>query len=128
MAEPVAQRKIEAFHLNVTIRDDALEDYSLLGPLLIDHSPHSLRAHGRYYAFHFEQQHRSIVCVSYEGDPDAEALLYDTDSGKERLSDKRRSEIVATRTHFAINLPSRVVAFEFNQRGTKIRDFEDLLQ
>lgn len=128
MADPIAQRKIEAFHLNVTIGDDALQDYSLLGPILIDHSPHNLRAHGRYYAFHFEREHRCIVCVSYEGDPDAEALLYDTDSGQERLSDKRRSEIVATRTHFAITLQARVVAFEFNQRGTKVRDFEDLLQ
>ncbi len=128
MAQTIAQRKIEAFYLNVLIGDDPLADYSLLEPLLLDGAPHSLSAHNRYFAFHFERHGDAILSVSYEGDPDAEALLYDTASGEERLGEKRRSEIVATRTHFAFNLAARVVAFEYNQRGTKVRDFEDLLQ
>ena len=128
MAQPIAQRKIEAFHLNVFLGDDPLVDYTLLAPVLLDRSPLKLRAQGRHFAFHFEREKHMIFCVSYEGDPDAEALLYDMDSGEERLTAKRRSEIVATRTHFAVDLGARVVAFEYNQRGTKVADFENLLQ
>lgn len=128
MATLVAQRKIEAFHLNVFVGEDPLTDYTLLGPLLLEQSPHQLRAQSRQLAFHFQEESELISGLSYEGDPDAEALLYDMESGQERLTAKRRSEIVATRTHFAIDISARVIAFEYNQRGTKIADLEDLLQ
>lgn len=127
MATKAALRKIEGFHLNVHIADDPLQDYSLLANLFIENSPHKLTSARRRLAFHVSEEEGTVFFLSYEGDPEAEALLYDMGTGTERLTPRRSGEIVATRTHFAVNLSARVVAFEHNQRGTKREDFEDLI-
>src|SRR5438477_926930 len=128
MATKATLRKIEGFHLNVHIRDEPLQDYSLLTNLFIDNSPHKLRSERRQLAFHASEERPAVFFLSYEGDPEAEALLYDMGTGTERLTPRRSGEIVATRTHFAVNLTARVVAFEHNQRGTKREDFENLIE
>jgi hypothetical protein len=127
MPTKAALRKIEGFHLNVHVGDDPLQDYSLLAQLFLADTPHKLTSARRQLAFHVSEENRILFFLSYEGDPEAEALLYDMGSGTERLTPRRSGEIVATRTHFAVNLAARVVAFEHNQRGTKREDFEDLV-
>src|SRR6266542_5364296 len=127
MPTRAALRKIEGFHLNVHVVDEPLQDYSVLRNLFVDNSPHKLTSERRQLAFHVAEEQEAIFFLSYEGDPEAEALLYDMGAGTERLTPRRSGEIVATRTHFAVNLSARVVAFEYNQRGTKREDFEDLI-
>jgi hypothetical protein len=127
MARNATLRKIEGFHLNVHLGDEPLQDYAALRNLFIEGSPHKLTSTRRQLAFHVSEESESIVFLSYEGDSEAEALLYDMGTGIERLTPRRSGEIVATRTHFAVNLSARVVAFEHNQRGTKPEDLENLI-
>jgi hypothetical protein len=127
MAESHSSRRIDAFHINVHLGEDPISDYQRLMPVLLDGSPHHLTSSRRHLAFHFERSSEIISLKSYEGDPQGEALLYDTATGTERLTPRGYSEIVATRTHAAIHLKSRVVAFEYNHRGTKIGNLEDLI-
>ncbi|MGI8819613.1 MAG: hypothetical protein ACR2ID_01880 [Chthoniobacterales bacterium] len=95
MPSPLAPRKIEAFHLNVLVGDEPLADYALLGPILLGQSRQQLRAHSRHFAFHFSEVAGMIAGLSYEGDPEAEALLYDMDSGGflDRPTDGTRAEL-----------------------------------
>lgn len=127
MPSKAALRKIEGFHLNVHMGVEPLQDYSLLSSLFLQNSPHNLVSQRRQLAFHVSKEQSAIFFLSYEGDPEAEALLYDMGAGTERLTPRRSGEIVATRTHFAVNLGARVVAFEHNYRGTKREDLEDLI-
>lgn len=123
-----ALRKIEGYHLNVHLDDNPLQDYSLLRPLLLNGGPFRLQSARRLLAFHAKTAGSLISILSYEGDPDAEALLYNMATGEERHTQRRSGEIVATRTHFALQLDARVVAVELNQRGTKKEDLERLLE
>src|ERR1044072_4751509 len=124
MATKAALRKIEGFHFNVHVGDEPLRDYSLLRNVFIDGSPHKLTSTRRQLAFHVSEEAEAVVFLSYEGDPEAEALLCDMTTGIERLTPRRSYEIVATRTHFAVNLAARVVAFEYHQRGRNPEAFE----
>src|SRR5438128_10483212 len=125
MPTKAALRKIEGFHLTVHVGDDPLQDYLLLAQLFLANSPHKLTSARRQLAFHVSEEDGAIFVLSYEGEPEAEALLYEMGSGTERLTPRRRGEIVATRTHFAVNPAARVVAFEQNQRAPKGEESED---
>lgn len=69
-----------------------------------------------------------VKLTAYEGPPGLAPLLFDLNSDSERIAELRRGEVMATRTHAAINLKTRDVVVEYNHRGAKAADIARVLQ
>ena len=65
--------------------------------------------------------------VAYEGPIGLKPLIFNSGNAEERIGQMDAKEVVATRTHGLVDLVAREAFVEYNQRGAKVADIQELI-
>jgi hypothetical protein len=124
LAREFEAKKLEVFVVQGHLPDEAVDYKSVFQYLeTLPATQRSSRLGGKLVALrNFELKGNRVRIVAYEGPIGQNPLIYNDATAEERVEQLRHDEVIATKTHALLDLPSRTMVVEYNQRGAKARE------
>jgi hypothetical protein len=129
MARGYTTRKLEVFSLHARTKHGVIDYGKFFASLarLDSNSRQKTRNENLIALPRIRVGASRIHLIAYEGPVGVQPLIFDSVSAQERIQKLGSKEVVATRTHCVIDLASREAIIEYNHRGAKATDIEELL-
>lgn len=131
MAKRYTGRKLFLYALHAHVAGEALDDYHRFFERVAQRSvrERSEQTVDRIVALRRLVVEGSTVRLTvYEGPIGISPLIFDLATNEERIEQLSTREVIATRTHVVIDLPTRLAVVEYNHRGAKAADVARVLQ